>query len=539
MHFLFRSLSKSHSLSNHHRSFGDATIKHVRDRGLDHAVEREKNLKPIHDIKNMIKSEPSKSLPISTITERRDSLKIFARPIELIRKYPSVFEEVLPRGTGIHPHIKLTPELLNLDAEEKLVYESQIYKQDVADRLLKLLMLSRIHKIPLRVLEILKWDLGLPYGDVKSLATEFPDYFRIIGNGLDSALELVCWSDKMAVSVLERKAVKAQTGYKKGMPITFPMQFSRGFEMDKEVKNWVNEWQKLPYVSPYENSVHLLPTSDESDKWTTGVVHELLHLFVGKKAEKENLLCLGEHLGIKSRFKRVLLHHPGIFYVSSKIGTYTVVLRECYKRGLLIESNPLMNIRNQYLHLMHIVKEDKKLTNVSGGTTQQQQKEKTCGQDDDKAKEADASDDDYDEEEEDESCSRGEARKYVPANRGRSNWKANFGVNGSSGNMDREKSVGKRSSKARDKGPPKVSRTEMRDGRNSIESPQKSYNPKFSRTEMRGGCNSHGSSLESLRTKVSRRTEMHGLQKGHRNLQERSSCPRGSKRSLLNSTTFT
>ncbi|PPD72601.1 hypothetical protein GOBAR_DD30505 [Gossypium barbadense] len=34
-------------------------IKFVRDRGLDHAVEREKNLRPLLSVKNLIKSEPS------------------------------------------------------------------------------------------------------------------------------------------------------------------------------------------------------------------------------------------------------------------------------------------------------------------------------------------------------------------------------------------------------------------------------------------------------------------------------------------------
>ncbi|KAF2297457.1 hypothetical protein GH714_023753 [Hevea brasiliensis] len=346
MQFLLRYLPKHCLLRRpHHRGFVDfAAIKHLRDRGLDHAVQREKHLKPMLNIKNLIKSEPAKSLPLSVITQHKDSLEIPSRPIEFIRKYPSIFEEFLPGGIGVHPHVKLTQQVLDLDAEEQLVYQSESYRQDIADRLLKLLMISRINKIPLKILDDIKWDLGLPEDYTKSIVPEFPDCFRVIGNknlssGLDSdlELELVCWSNEFAISFIEKKATRGKMDYKKGMPIAFPMHFSKGFEMDKQLKKWFDDWQKLPYISPYENATHLGPSTDESDKWTVGVLHEIIRLFVSKKVEKDALLCLGEWLGIRSRLKRALLHHPGIFYLSSKLGTYTVVLREAYKRGLLIE----------------------------------------------------------------------------------------------------------------------------------------------------------------------------------------------------------
>ncbi|XP_022730256.1 protein ROOT PRIMORDIUM DEFECTIVE 1 [Durio zibethinus] len=359
------------------RTFRDSaatTIKFVRDRGLDHAVEREKNLRPLLNVKNLIKLEPSKSLPISIISQHKDSLRIPSRPIEFIRKYPSVFQEFLPGGIGIHPHIKLTPEVLDIDAEEHLVYQSDSYKQLVADRLLKLLMISRMNKIPIRILDILKWDLGLPQNYLKTLVPCFPDYFRLVGSEDSGQLELVCWSDELAVSVLEKKNMEGGSVYSKGMPIAFPVKISKGFEMDKKEKKWWDDWQKLPYVSPYENALHLPPKTDESDKWAAAVLHEILNLSVAKKAGRDDVLCVGEYLGIRSRFKRVLLHHPHIFYLSCKTGTYTVVLKEAYKRGLLIESNPLMNIRNQYIHLMHTVREH--LSNPSGND---QEKKATSG----------------------------------------------------------------------------------------------------------------------------------------------------------------
>ncbi|CAI8615076.1 unnamed protein product [Vicia faba] len=284
----------------HLRTLFDGDFTLVRDRGLDHAVEREKNLKPLLNLRNLIKHEPS----------------------------------------------KLTPEAVELDAEEGFMYNSQMFKQQVADRLLKLLMISKIHKIPLRVIEGLRWDLGLPQDYAKSMILEFPDYFRVIGTGGDAVLELVCWSKELAVSLLEKKMGS------KGKILAFPMQFSTGFKMDN---------------------------NDESDRWVVGVLHEILHLLVSKKTDKDNVLVLGEWLGLASRFKRAVLQHPGIFYLSSKNRTYTVVLREGYKRGLLVEDNQAMEFRRKYIHLMNTVKEDsKKQKDVKGKSSAKEGNVKDC-----------------------------------------------------------------------------------------------------------------------------------------------------------------
>ncbi|XP_058218661.1 protein WHAT'S THIS FACTOR 9, mitochondrial [Rhododendron vialii] len=368
MQSLRRSLPRRRRHEFHRSLFDVASIKWVRDRAIDHAVEKEGNLQPLLNLKNLLKFEPSKSLPLPLIAQHRESLGIASRPVDFIRRYPSVFQEFFPGGIGIHPHVKLTPEILLLDAEEHFIYQSDDNKRAGADRLLKLLMLARINKFPLHIVERLKWDLGLPHDFTQTLVPEFPDYFQVTGgngNRSDPHLELVCWSDKLAVSVMEKKACK------KGTPIAFPLQYSRGFEVDKKFKKWVDEWQKLPYVSPYENALHLPAKSDEADKWAVSVLHELLHLLIAKKTDRENVLLLGECLGLRARFKRALLQHPGIFYLSSKIGTHTVILREGYKRNLLIENHPLMDMRGKYIHLMNTIKEDKKTKGLQSKNTQQ------------------------------------------------------------------------------------------------------------------------------------------------------------------------
>ncbi|KAF8404205.1 hypothetical protein HHK36_009088 [Tetracentron sinense] len=466
-------------------TFADPNVPRVRDRGLDHAVEKEKNLKPLLAIKNLIKSEPSKSLPVSVIAENKDKFSLPTRAIEFIRGHPFVFQEFLPGGTGIRPHVRLTPEVLHLDDEEELIYGSENQRRDASDRLLKLLMLTRGDKLPLNIIDGLRWDLGLPHDYIHTIVPEFPDYFRITSiKGTDSlALELVCWSNELAVSAMEKKAKKGNLLYKKGMPISFPLQFSRGFDMEKKEKKWVDEWQKLPYISPYDNAFHLPPNGDQAEKWTVAVLHEVLHLLVSKKTEKDNILCLGEHLGLRSRFKRALLYHPGIFYLSNKTKSHTVVLREAYKRDLLLEKHPLMGMRNQYIHLMN--KEQLKPTAVSDSKPKQQKINRAAkeGEGDDQSMEErngesygssdseveDATDDDYDDdddddddEEDDEDENGSGARQSVTVDSGRKTRKPKIEMVRPSRYSARESSVGRHPNKTMVKARTSFSRrTEM------------------------------------------------------------------------------
>lgn len=149
-----------------------------------------------------------------------------------------------------------------------------------------------------------------------------------------------------------REAYVNGSRVKKGLRIRYSMNFPKGYELEKRVKNWVDQWQDLPYISPYENAFHLGSCSDQAEKWAVAVLHELLYLLVSKKTETENVVCLGEYLGFGTRFKKALVHHPGIFYMSHKIRTQTVVLREGYHKAFLIEKHPLMGMRHRYLYLM-------------------------------------------------------------------------------------------------------------------------------------------------------------------------------------------
>ncbi|VFQ89648.1 unnamed protein product [Cuscuta campestris] len=347
------------------RTFLNARVKWVRDPYLDRAVENEKNLKPLLSLKALIVSQPSKTLPLRIISPLRPQLRLPTTALDFVRKYPYLFKLFRPPNMRLStPHVKLTPKALSLHNDEMLITGLSHYRKDLAERLAKLLMIARARRLPLGVIDKFRFDLGLPHDYLLSFLPEFPDYFQICDMVADNpsplgpqefGLELVRWRDDLSVSVMEKRWRGEDSETRRRGPIRFPMNLPRGFDLEKRVKNWVDEWQNLPYISPYEDAFHLNPSSDQAEKWAVAVIHEVLNLLVSKKTEKENLYYLGDYLGFGMRFKKALAHHPGIFYVSNKISTQTVVLREAFNKNLLIEKHPLISMRYKYIYLMNLV----------------------------------------------------------------------------------------------------------------------------------------------------------------------------------------
>ncbi|KAL2469202.1 Ubiquitin carboxyl-terminal hydrolase family protein [Forsythia ovata] len=201
---------------------------------------------------------------------------------------------------------------------------------DILNRLQKLLMLTKERLLPLQTIDQLRWDVGLPYDYENKMVAKHPELFSFVK-----------LSD-------ERVALKLF-----GMiALAFPIGFTRGFGLKKKCIEWLNEWQKLPYTSPYIDVSHLDPRTDVSEKRIVGVFHELLHLTILKKAERKNVSNMRSPLALPQKFIKVFERHPGIFYISKKGDTQTVVLRDAYDRDQLIEKHPLAHIREKYGSIM-------------------------------------------------------------------------------------------------------------------------------------------------------------------------------------------
>ena len=332
-------------------------LKWVKDRSLDSVVAGDRDLRAASFLVSMISSSSTRCcVPIYHLARRRGQLGL---PHDLklstfVRRYPSVFLEshVFDSAGSRVPCFGLTPEALELHREELNVVEQN--RMDFVNRLCKLLMLTRDWTLPLQTIDQLKWDLGLPYDYQNNLIPHHPELFSLVDLPDDRVgLKLLSWDDELAVSELQKNAALQQNkeDIKCGC-LAFPIRFTRGFGLKRKCMEWLREWQRLPYTSPYSDASHLDPRTDVSEKRIVGVFHELLHLTIQKKTERKNVSNLRMPLGLPQKFTKVFERHPGIFYISKKNDTQTVVLREAYEHQQLLQRHRLVEIRERFASML-------------------------------------------------------------------------------------------------------------------------------------------------------------------------------------------
>eukprot|EP01018_Ginkgo_biloba_P021288 Gb_10276 [translate_table: standard] len=333
-------------------------LKWVKHRGFDHIIDKDMDLRAVCMLKDVIKRYPGGCLPVSAVSRRQKELGLTIPVMRFLRRYPTIFKESAGSNHNV-PWFRLTREVLDLEEEEQRVYKE--HAADSVRRLCKLLMMTHSKKLSLQSIEPLKWDLGLPDDYIQSLVPKYPDYFSIVKmHNKSLGLNLSRWNDEFAISELQKKA-DAKAGnntcyrkFKKRVPLAYEMHYPRGYGLQKKVIAWMEEWQKLPYISPYEDSSQLDPKSDLMEKRVVGVFHELLNLTIHKRTERNNLGCLREEMSLPDKFTRIFTRYPGIFYLSLKCSTTTVTLREAYQNGRLVEKHPLAGVREKYFYLMRM-----------------------------------------------------------------------------------------------------------------------------------------------------------------------------------------
>lgn len=330
-------------------------LKWVKDRVLDAVIAGERDLRAVCTIVSIISSDPRRCLPVYHLTRCRGQLGLphDLRLSTFVRRYPTIFYEfqVPDSGGTLVPWFSLTPEALNLHQEELNIVQQ--YQKDLLDRLCKLLMLTKERTLPLQTIDQLKWDMGLPYGYEHSLIPQHPELFLLSRLPDDRVgLKLLLWDDRLAISELQKNDAFQQKEDVKSGCLAFPIRFTRGFGLKRKCTQWLDEWQRLPYTSPYSDACHLDPRTDISEKRIVGVFHEFLHLTIQKKTERKNVSNLRKPLALPQKFTKVFERHPGIFYISKKSDTQTVVLREAYDRHQLIQKHPLVGIRDRYSNMM-------------------------------------------------------------------------------------------------------------------------------------------------------------------------------------------
>ena len=331
-------------------------LKWVKDRALDAVVAGERDLKATCTLVSIISSNPHGGFPIYRLSRHRGQLSLphDIRLATFIRRFPNIFDEfhVLDSGGTRVPWFRLTPEARNLHQEELNALQEN--EMDILNRLKKLLMLTCDITLPLQTIDQLKWDLGLPYDYCDSLLPRYSELFSMVSLPDNRAgLKLRSWDDCLAVSQLEKDAPlnQKEEDVRNGC-LAFPIGFTRGFGLKRKCMKWLEEWQRLPYTSPYANASHLDSRTDVSEKRIVGVFHELLHLTLQKKTERKNVSNLRKPLSCPQKFTKVFERHPGIFYISKKCDTQTVVLREAYDRQQLLQKHGIVEIRERFARMM-------------------------------------------------------------------------------------------------------------------------------------------------------------------------------------------
>ncbi|KAG6770265.1 hypothetical protein POTOM_025941 [Populus tomentosa] len=339
------------------RSIVKVRLKWVKNRSLDHIIDTETDLKAACLLKDAIKRSPTGFLTAKSVSEWQKLLGLTVPVLRFMRRYPTLFNEFPHAQYTNLPCFRLTETALLLDSQEQTIH--QTHESDTVERLCRVLMMMKSQAVPLQSLHPLKWDLGLPVNFEKVLIPKYPDHFQFARapNGTRS-LRLVQWHEEFAVSALQRSNETSEKGkeyrqFKSGYTaMTFPMSFPKGYGGQKKVRAWMDEFHKLPYISPYDDSKRIDPDSELMEKRVVGVLHELLSLTIHKKTKRNYVRSLREELILPHKFTRLFTRYPGIFYLSLKCKTTTVALREGYRRGKLVNPHPLARLREKFYHVM-------------------------------------------------------------------------------------------------------------------------------------------------------------------------------------------
>ncbi|CDY39451.1 BnaAnng05820D [Brassica napus] len=245
-----------------------------------------------------------------------------------VGKYPHAFE-IFTHPCRRNLCCRVSEKLRDLIEEEESVVRE--FEVDAVRRVKKLLLMSRKGVLNVHALRLMRKELD---DDDESLCVAKVEEWR-------------------EVEYIEKWLSEFETNY------AFPINLPTGFKIEKGFREELRNWQRVPYVKPYERK-EISRSVERFEKRVVAVIHELLSLTVEKMVEVERLAHFRKDLGIEVNLREVILKHPGIFYVSTKGSTQTLFLREAYSRGCLVEPNRIYSVRRKMLDLVLLEKRHSK-----------------------------------------------------------------------------------------------------------------------------------------------------------------------------------
>ncbi|KAK4779806.1 hypothetical protein SAY87_015912 [Trapa incisa] len=337
------------------RSVSSLKVVWRKDPKLDEAIENDKKYKVCARVVREVLNEPGQVIPLRYLEKRRERLHLKVKVRTFLDQNPALFDtyqdRIRPRTDPV-PFLRPSARLKLFLEEEKRINAHN--EGLIVSKLCKLLMMSTNRVISADKLVHVKREFGFPNDFLVNLVPRYPQYFHLVGSPGEgkSFLELVSWNPDFAKSVIQIRAEEESrmTGIRTRP--NFHVKLPQGFFLRKEMREWVRDWLELEYISPYQDVQHLDQGSPQMEKRTVGVFHELLSLSLFKRIPVPILGKFTDDYRFSNAFSSVFTRHSGIFYMSLKGGIETAMLREAYKDGVLIDRDPLHEIKDRFVELL-------------------------------------------------------------------------------------------------------------------------------------------------------------------------------------------
>lgn len=325
----------------------------TRDLTLDKLMNRMKRLKIILKLQELMSKRKGPYVSVQILSRWKNIVGLKVGMGIFLHKYPHIFEIFTHSRKG-SLCCKLTQTMVNLIEEEvEAIKESEMV---AVQRLKKLLMISSNGALHIHALRLIRKELGLP-GDFRdSILVKYHEDFKLVNLEI---VALVSHDDSLAVAEVEKwreeeYRVKWLSEFE--IKYAFRICYPTGYKIEKGCREKLKNWQRLPYLKPYEKKdivrIRSCGGIERFEKRAVGILHEFLSITVEKRVEIERLSHFRKDFNLDINVRELLLKHPGIFYISTKGGTQTVFLREAYSKGCLIEPNPISIVRSKMLDIL-------------------------------------------------------------------------------------------------------------------------------------------------------------------------------------------
>ncbi|PKA53400.1 hypothetical protein AXF42_Ash012342 [Apostasia shenzhenica] len=323
------------------------------DLQLDKLVKQIKKLNLFLRLHELMSKRRASHTSVQLLSKWRNTIGLNVRIGSFIQRHSQVFELYM------HPVkrnlcCRISAKMLDLIAEEdQVIRESEM---DIVQRLKKLLLMSNRNMLNAHALWLARREFGLPDDFRDSILQKYPNVFRLVD---PDTLELITKDDILAIAEVEkwRKREYVEKWLSEfEIRYAFPIHFPTGFKIESGLREKIKNWQRLPYPKPYCSkdaiSVGRSRSSDRSEKHAVGILHEFLSLTVEKLIDAEKIAHFRRDLNIEVNLRELFLKHPGIFYLSTKGNTLTVIVREKYVKGHLNEPNRIYMARRKMLDFL-------------------------------------------------------------------------------------------------------------------------------------------------------------------------------------------